>query len=518
MSMNSKNFLRVGAFLALFLGVFALSGSPVLASGRSRTCRGSYDRTHDSRCSSSGSYGSQSAWGTAYGSNRGISNYPNNTVLSITGTVTSVSGNTLTVNATNGTYYTINAAGAQVTTQNGGFSLAGVYVGDTVSIQGTTQASNSIRATWISDTSQGQYGTMYGTISSWNGTSFDLQTTNNASYVTLGSNVTVTQNGGSASTSNLANGESVSISGTWSREGNNFIAYSISINGSANGNYNNGGFNNGYYNSGYNNGNYNNGYYQNGYYNGGYYSNGNCYSGNCYNGNYNNGYYYNGNTQVRSNSSVPNGQAYASLSFSPSIVSSRLTSGQSSIVSVSGSDSYGIARVNIFVNGTQIQTCAQSGNPSTATCTYSLYANNYTSGSSVSVYGQVVDQSGYVTNSSVQYINIATDATVSNGTISNPNSYASISLSPNVTTLTNSATTVVTASGNDSNGISGINIIVNGATIHVCAQSTYPTSYSCTTTLHGSNYTYGSTISVYAQVLDRSGYTYSSGVQNILIN
>lgn len=507
--------------MALLIGLFALSTSPVLAYSRytsgnsnsncNRTAQNSYSWSRGGNCTSRGSYRVQNAWGTAYGSNS--TRTQTNNPISITGTVSSVSYSMVTLEGTNGGFYTVYLSGAQVVQNGNPFSVSGIQIGDVLSVQGTMQGSNSVTATWISDSTQTQYGTMYGTITAWNGSSFDLLTNTNTSYVTLASAVTVTNNGASAATSNLSNGESVTISGTWSRTGNNFVAYSINITA---------GYNNGYnYNSnGYN---YNNGY---NYTNGNNYNSNNGYSCNGLSGYYYNGYScvyngynYNQNTQTQPNSSVPGGQSSVSLSFAPYANNAQLTSGQSTTASISARDPYGISSVAIFVNGTQVQTCNQSGSPTSATCSYTLYAGNYTSGSSVSVYAHIVDQNGYVTDSNVQYFTIANYGTVTNNTnTTNSNNYASISLSPYVTTLTNGASTVITASGNDSNGISGINIIVNGVTIHACAQSYYPTTYTCTQTLYGNNYSYGSTVSVYAQVLDRNGYTYSSNVQNITIN
>ena len=166
--------------------------------------------------------------------------------------------------------------------------------------------------------------------------------------------------------------------------------------------------------------------------------------------------------------------------------------------------------MGIYVNGSLSQTCPVANYPTSNTCTTTLYGSNYASGSTVSVYAQITDNYGNASTSSTSTL---TDSGATGG-----NNSVSLSLSPYASTLAGGQSTNVTASGYEANGIASMSIYINGTLVQSCPASGYPTSDSCTTTIYGSNYVNYSTISVYAQAVDRNGGIFNSSTTNLSIS
>jgi hypothetical protein len=95
------------------------------------------------------------------------------------------------------------------------------------------------------------------------------------------------------------------------------------------------------------------------------------------------------------------------------------------------------------------------------------------------------------------------------------NGSVSLSFSPYVSTLYSNQSTTVTANAYDANGIANVSIYANGSLVQTCPVSNYPTSYSCTVSLDGSNYANYSTIAVYGQLSDRNGNTAASSTTTL---
>jgi maleate cis-trans isomerase len=207
-------------------------------------------------------------------------------------------------------------------------------------------------------------------------------------------------------------------------------------------------------------------------------------------------------------SSTATGTGSVSLSLSP--YASTLANGQSTTVTANGYDTNGIASMGIYVNGSLVQTCPVSNYPSSNTCTLTLYGGSYANGSTVSVYGQLTDRYGSVSNSTTSSLSIQSSTATGTGSVS-------LSLSPYVSTLANGQSTTVTANGYDTNGIASMSIYVNNSLVQTCPVSNYPTSNTCTMTLYGSNYTNGMTVSVYAQLTDRYGSVSNSTTSSLSI-
>jgi len=150
----------------------------------------------------------------------------------VIGTVSAISGNTITVSGkqgfnstTSATTYTVDATNAKITKSNATGTISSIAVGDTVAIQGTINGANIV-ATTIRDGimmgGKGVGGTgINGTVSSINGTTITVASkarpggsTAATTYTVDASSATVTKNGASSAVSNIAVGDNIMVQGT----------------------------------------------------------------------------------------------------------------------------------------------------------------------------------------------------------------------------------------------------------------------------------------------------------------
>jgi len=219
-----------------------------------------------------------------------------------------------------------------------------------------------------------------------------------------------------------------------------------------------------------------------------------------------------GRTNAPANTPAATTGGAGSVSVSLSPYSSTLSSGQSTTVTANASDTNGISSIVIYANanGSLVKTCTISGYPANGTCLLTLYSNDYTNGSNISIYAQMTDRSGYTATSTSTTLTAQNNVTTAAGSVS-------LALSPYATTLVSGQSTTVTASAYDASGIASMGIYVNGSLSQTCSVSNYPASNTCTTTLYGGNYTNGSTVSVYAQMTDEYGNSATSTTSTLSI-
>lgn len=156
------------------------------------------------------------------------------------GTVTAISGNTITVQSkafartgttttTPAVTYTVNAAGATVTKAGAASSISSIAVGDTVMVQGTVSGT-SVTATKINDGvvpggMMGQRGNgVFGTVTAISGDTITVQskgfeksdssTGTTTTYTVNASGATVTKANVASSVSAIAIGDTVMVQGT----------------------------------------------------------------------------------------------------------------------------------------------------------------------------------------------------------------------------------------------------------------------------------------------------------------
>lgn len=164
----------------------------------------------------------------------------------VAGTVTAVSGSTITISSTShgprgqgtsaatqstATTYMVDASNATVTKSGATSTVASIAVGDTVMVQGTVNGTN-VTATMIRDgmpggmhPGQGQGGMMAnfkgngqpvigGTVNAISGSTLTITNTSNVTYTVDDTNATVIKQGATSTASSILSGDRVVVQGT----------------------------------------------------------------------------------------------------------------------------------------------------------------------------------------------------------------------------------------------------------------------------------------------------------------
>ena len=155
---------------------------------------------------------------------------------SITGSLTAISGTSLTVTAsgTNATLYTVDASNVKKVDRRYGAStnLSALQVGDILTVRGVINGTN-VAASSVRDMSlQARSGTFVGTISALggDGSSFTLQSKQRGSQAVNTTSSTVFKQGSQAAGfSSLAVGQTLTVSGVWDRTNSNITAVRVAI-------------------------------------------------------------------------------------------------------------------------------------------------------------------------------------------------------------------------------------------------------------------------------------------------
>lgn len=153
--------------------------------------------------------------------------------VTLTGTIASISGNTLSV-ASWGGQWSVDATSAKIVRRYGGTSsLSEFQNGDQVAVQGTAAQSGwTITATNIRNNSiQTRNASFSGTISNFNASNqtFTLGTTARGNVtISVSGSTTILLGGKQAAFSSLANSPRATVSGIWGRNQSTVIASKIS--------------------------------------------------------------------------------------------------------------------------------------------------------------------------------------------------------------------------------------------------------------------------------------------------
>ena len=150
---------------------------------------------------------------------------------------------------------------------------------------------------------------------------------------------------------------------------------------------------------------------------------------------------------------------------------------------------------------------------------------NYTVGSPISSAGDYNPATEAAADATINTDRALRTGAAAGTTVTTPPATASgagtvsISLSPYASTLQGGQSTTVTATGNDTTGISSIAIYAtsNGSLVQTCPFSSVPASASCTMNLYGNDFTNGANVSVYAQLTDKSGNVATSSTTTLSV-
>lgn len=156
----------------------------------------------------------------------------------IFGTVSAISGTTITVtakqgpNATTTATYTVDATNAKITKNNAAGTISSISVGDTISVQGTISGTN-VTATVINDGVMANRGQgIFGTVATVSGNTLTVtgkqgfgQNTDSTTFTVDASNAKITKDNAAGTIASILVGDTVSVQGTIS--GTNVVATTI---------------------------------------------------------------------------------------------------------------------------------------------------------------------------------------------------------------------------------------------------------------------------------------------------
>lgn len=152
----------------------------------------------------------------------------------ITGALTAINGTSLTVttSSTSPTVYSVDASNVKKVDRRFGAQtdLTALQVGDTLQIRGVVNGSSVIASTVRDMSLQARYGTFVGSVTSISGSSFALQSKDRGSQTINTTSTTIFKQGSQTATiSNLAVGQTVTVSGVWDRTNSNVTANRVTI-------------------------------------------------------------------------------------------------------------------------------------------------------------------------------------------------------------------------------------------------------------------------------------------------
>jgi len=210
------------------------------------------------------------------------------------------------------------------------------------------------------------------------------------------------------------------------------------------------------------------------------------------------------------------------VTISSNPVDTHIGNGRSFTLQASADDANGVERIDIYVNGGRVKSCP--GNACEYTQTY--WTNGATS-RKVEMYAHAVDAQGYANES--QKINLLVDMnSQASGALASANSAEPILpdhvpanqvwnkdaasgihwatwTEPNQTLLATGGKMVYAVAANDANGLSKIEVWVNGTVTRTCQMSGSKATNLCSVTLVGSDYPYGTEVFMNANVYDAKG-------------
>ena len=169
-------------------------------------------------------------------------------------------------------------------------------------------------------------------------------------------------------------------------------------------------------------------------------------------------------------------------------------------------DGDNIRQVNLYANGSLVNTCSPSNNQTSYSCSANLVGSNYTNSSmSLPLQATVVDVNGNTVWSNTLNIQI-TGSTNHQGSINT-------SISPNKTSFYTSESFTYSANGSDADGIRGIQLYKDGQPWQYCSGNSQANT-TCSQFLSLNNFSNGYSFNLQAKLIDVNGVeTWSNSTQ-----
>ncbi len=164
------------------------------------------------------------------------------------------------------------------------------------------------------------------------------------------------------------------------------------------------------------------------------------------------------------------------------------------------SASSGLSYIEIYVNDSFEHGCifSRTASASTLNCDASIYTSNYSNGAQLTFNAIAMDNDGGIAWNNSKTVTIHDNKSTSSNTW--------ISSNPDTTTLQSGQTVIFTANATNPIGIRSIQMYVNGNVQNTCNPDIliYGTA-TCSATIHGANYSNGTSVYVNARITDGNG-------------
>jgi hypothetical protein len=197
-----------------------------------------------------------------------------------------------------------------------------------------------------------------------------------------------------------------------------------------------------------------------------------------------------------------------------------LANGAQTTYHIGSWDGDGIKTAEIYVNGSLSRTCTLGNATGNTDCTQTIYASNYSAGTSIFVNAKVTDAKNHTAWSTGMTITRTADNNSNNNSNNSNTSNSTIWtwVDPNKTSFNSDENVTFYAGAWDNDGINQIILSVNGSDVRTCSFSNATGNVQCATTLYGSNYSANSTLTLRARMIDKNGVTVWSDTQSIYRN
>ena len=197
--------------------------------------------------------------------------------------------------------------------------------------------------------------------------------------------------------------------------------------------------------------------------------------------------------------------------FEPS--DTNFADGESSTIKVQADADNGLNKIEVYANNSLIKTCNFSRAYGTQNCEVTIYANNYSSNSTISIYARATDYSGRtdVTDTMSLYRN------GSNNNNTGTQVYAWMWLDPSDGSLDQNETKTINVGASADSGLQKIEIYADGGLKKTCAYNRAYGNQECSVAIYGNNFSSNRNISIFARAYDYNGRMTQTSSQNVYV-
>ena len=182
---------------------------------------------------------------------------------------------------------------------------------------------------------------------------------------------------------------------------------------------------------------------------------------------------------------------------------STLSRSATNVLHVQASANQGLQRIEVYINGSVQRTCNYSQVYGNQNCDVTIYGSNYSNGSQLAMNAKATDYNGNVAWSDLKYLTIQ-DNGGSSGS-GNVNVWVANWLDNSNATMNRSSSNVLRVQANSSQGLSRVEVYVNGSIQRTCNYSQSYGNQNCDLNIYGSNYSNGTQLAMNAKATDYSG-------------